>query len=90
LLNLPPSGTPEAAAPRRGRGQAGIARRKFPTAAKSFRALAAAVIEFAAVQCGWRDFRIAQRSFERADPRCQKIGRRRLLRTRKKNNGGFR
>jgi mannose-6-phosphate isomerase-like protein (cupin superfamily) len=34
----------------------------------------------AALQRGWRDFRIAQSSFERADPRCQKIGRRRLSR----------
>jgi hypothetical protein len=56
----------------------------FRIAASGFGAFAAAVRRFAAVQRGWRDFRIAQLSFERADPRCQKIGRRRLSRSREK------
>jgi hypothetical protein len=34
-----------------------------------------AAVEIAAVQRGWRDFRIAQGSCGREIPRCQKIGR---------------
>jgi hypothetical protein len=43
-----------------------------------------------ALQRGWRDFRMAQSSFERADPRCQKIGRRRLSRCREGTVESFR
>jgi mannose-6-phosphate isomerase-like protein (cupin superfamily) len=58
---------------------------KFQTASRCFDTFDAANSKIAAVQRGWRDFRMAQSSFERADPRCQKIGRRRLSRpTRKK------
>jgi hypothetical protein len=52
-----------------------IAQSKFRIGSSGFGALATLAPAFAAVQRGWRDFRIAQLSFERADPRCQKIGR---------------
>jgi len=55
----------------------------------SFGSLAGGTDQFAAVQRGWREFRIAQCSFERADPRCQKIGRRRLSRFARKDGGGI-
>src|SRR5947209_4715001 len=48
---------------------------EFRLAANGFGLLSGALRKFAAVQRGWRDFRIAQSSFERANPRCQKIGR---------------
>jgi hypothetical protein len=67
-----------------------FAQPKFRIACSGFGGLAARSANFAAVQRGWRDFRIAQSSFERADPRCQKIGRRRLSRSRQKNGGGIR
>jgi hypothetical protein len=60
------------------------ARLEFQIASNRFRAFAAGLSEFAAPQRGWRDFRIAQSGFERADPRCQKIGRRRLSRSRER------
>jgi hypothetical protein len=66
-----------------------IQRLKFRSASNSFDVFNAAVFEIAAVQRGWRDFRMTQSSFERADPRCQKIGRRRLSRPTRKNGGGF-
>jgi mannose-6-phosphate isomerase-like protein (cupin superfamily) len=44
--------------------------------------LDAAIPKIAALQRPWRDFRIAPLRFERADPCCQKIGRRRSSRTR--------
>jgi hypothetical protein len=47
---------------------------------QQLRSVQRAFPEIAAVQRGWRDFRIATSSFERADPCCQKIGRRRLSR----------
>jgi hypothetical protein len=52
-----------------------IAQLEFRPPTNGFDVLAAAAIDLAAVQRGWLDFRIAQWSFERADPRCQKIGR---------------
>jgi len=45
--------------------------------------------EIAAVQRGWRDFRIATSRFERANPCCQKIGRRRLSRFASNSGGGL-
>jgi len=71
------------------RSRTKLARLKFQTASKSFDILNAAIAGIAAVQRGWRNFRMAQSSFERADPRCQKIGRRRLSRPARKNGGGF-
>jgi hypothetical protein len=44
-----------------------IAQLKFRPPASSFGARAAAVIEIAALQHGWRDFRIAQINCERGD-----------------------
>jgi hypothetical protein len=67
-----------------------IARLKFQAASKNFDAFNAANSKIAAVQRGWRDFRMAQSSFERADPRCQKIGRRRLSRCREGTVESFR
>jgi hypothetical protein len=65
-------------------------RLEFQIASKCFRAGSAGWLEFAALQRGWRDFRMAQSSFERADPRCQKIGRRRLSRCREGTVESFR
>jgi hypothetical protein len=48
------------------RGKA--AQPEFQLPSNSFGAFAAAAGEFAAVQRGWRDFRIAQSSCESADP----------------------
>jgi len=67
-----------------------IARLEFQMASKRFRAGSADGCEFAAPQRGWRDFRISQPGFERADPRCQKIGRRRLSRFRETTVESFR
>jgi hypothetical protein len=52
-----------------------IADPKFRIVASDFRNPAAAVGEFAAVQRGWREFRIAKSSCEHGDPGCQKYGR---------------
>jgi hypothetical protein len=56
-----------------------IARLKFQPASKSFAVFMTAVFETAAVQRGWRDFRIAPSSCERGDFGCQKIGRLRRM-----------
>jgi hypothetical protein len=67
-----------------------IARLKFQPASNSFDVSNATVFEIAAMQRCWRDFRMTPSGFERADPRCQKIGRRRLSRPTRKNGGGLR
>jgi len=52
-----------------------IAQLGFRHRSSSFGVFAAAAGEIAAVQRGWRDFRIAPSSCEREILRCQKIGR---------------
>jgi mannose-6-phosphate isomerase-like protein (cupin superfamily) len=60
--------------------RAKIAGPKFRTASNSFAPFDVTIRKTAAVQCCWLDFRIATSRFERANPCCQKIGRRRLSR----------
>jgi len=60
LLNLVPSRTPGDRHCRAGSGARKITQLEFPVSSKSFGTVTAAAFEFAAVQRGWRDFRIAQ------------------------------
>jgi hypothetical protein len=65
LLNLVPAkplARPAAGSARK------IAQAKFRSASSGFGAFAAAIAEIAALQRGWREFRMAQSSFEHGDP----------------------
>jgi hypothetical protein len=52
-----------------------ISQPKFRPASNSFSSLAAAAIEFTAVQRNWRDFRIAHEAVNATMRRCRKFGR---------------